>query len=170
MYCTCSKCTRLFFSFCLQKKTNAGIGYLPPMIHPSGRIYEQRWYIYINTERCFHLSSTLGREQTARQRIHTYWHCATVMLLLFLFFFQSLFFFYLAMWFGDFFCYFYFFSIPFIIFALLFCLPPSRNSDPGSHSRLFSPPTHYGSCLAFFSRKISADSSLVDSRRIATVD
>ena len=23
-------------------------------------------------------------------------------------------------------------------------------SDPGSHSKLFSPPTHYGSCLAFF--------------------
>ena len=43
-----------------------------------------------------------------------------------------------------------FFSIPFIILALLFSLPPSCNSDPGSHSRLFSPPTHYGSCLAFF--------------------
>ena len=28
----------------------------------------------------------------------------------------------------------------FIIFALLLSLPPSRNSDPGSHSRLFSPP------------------------------
>ena len=40
-----------------------------------------------------------------------------------------------------------------IIFALLFSLPPSRNSDPGSHSRLFSPPTHYGSCLAFLRRK-----------------
>ena len=37
-----------------------------------------------------------------------------------------------------------------MIFALLFSLPPSRNSDPGSHSRLFSPPTHYGSCLACF--------------------
>ena len=44
---------------------------------------------------------------------------------------------------------------PFIIFALLFSLPPSRNSnsDPGSHSRLFSPPIHYGSCLAFLSRE-----------------
>ena len=47
-----------------------------------------------------------------------------------------------------------FFSIPFIIFALLFSLPPSRNSDPGSHSRLFSTPTHYGwredfSCFSF---------------------
>ena len=42
------------------------------------------------------------------------------------------------------------FSIPFIIFALLYSLPPRRNSDPGSHSRLFSPPTHYGSCVAFF--------------------
>ena len=27
----------------------------------------------------------------------------------------------------------------FFIFALLFSLPPSHNSDPGSHSRLFSP-------------------------------
>ena len=44
----------------------------------------------------------------------------------------------------------FFFSIPFIIFALLFSLPPSRNSDPGSHSRLFSTPTRYGSCLGFF--------------------
>ena len=46
--------------------------------------------------------------------------------------------------------FFFFFSILFIMFALLFSLPPSRNSDPGSHSRLFSRPTHYGSCLAFF--------------------
>ena len=31
-----------------------------------------------------------------------------------------------------------------------FCsLPPNRNADPGSRSRLFSPRTHYGSCLAF---------------------
>ena len=43
----------------------------------------------------------------------------------------------------------FFFSIPFIIFALLSSLPPSRDSDPGSRSRLFSPRTHYGSCLAF---------------------
>ena len=57
-----------------------------------------------------------------------------------------------------------FFSIPFIIFALLFSLPPSRNSDPESHSRLF-PPTHCGSCLAFFSRE-DFSSSLGDSRRI----
>ena len=58
----------------------------------------------------------------------------------------------------------FFFSIPFI-FALSFSLPPCRNSDPGSHSRLFSPPTHYGSCLAFFSRE-DFSSSLVDSCRI----
>ena len=32
------------------------------------------------------------------------------------------------------------FSIPFIIFDLVFCLPRSRNSDPRSRSRLFSPP------------------------------
>ena len=48
------------------------------------------------------------------------------------------------------FFFFLFFPISCIIFALLFSLPPSRNSDPGSHSRLFSRPTHYGSCLAFF--------------------
>ena len=42
---------------------------------------------------------------------------------------------------------------PFIIFAFLFSLPPSRNSDPGSQSRLFSPPPHYGSCLAFLTRE-----------------
>ena len=52
--------------------------------------------------------------------------------------------------FFSFFFFLFFFSIPFIIFALLFSLPPSRNSDPGSHSRLFSTPTRYGSCLGFF--------------------
>ena len=47
-----------------------------------------------------------------------------------------------------------------------FSFPPSRNSDPGSHSRLFSPPTpQYGSRLAFLSRE-DFSSSLVDSRRI----
>ena len=36
----------------------------------------------------------------------------------------------------------FFFSSPFSIFALLISLPPinSRNSDPGSHSRLSPPP------------------------------
>ena len=56
-------------------------------------------------------------------------------------------------------------SIPFTIFALLFSLPPSRNSDPESNSRLFSPPTHYGSCLAFFSRE---DFSSFFPRRLAS--
>ena len=50
-------------------------------------------------------------------------------------------------------------SIPYLV-------SPSRNSDPGPHCRLFSPPTHDGSCLAFFREKISALSSLVDSHRI----
>ena len=59
------------------------------------------------------------------------------------------------------------FSIPFIVFALLFSLPPSRNSDPGSHNRLFSPHTHYGPCLAFLSREDFSSFSLVDSRGIA---
>ena len=37
----------------------------------------------------------------------------------------------------------------------------------GSHNRLFSPPTHYGSCRAFFfARRFSALFSLVDSRQI----
>ena len=59
------------------------------------------------------------------------------------------------------------FSIPFTISTLLFPLPPSRNSDPGSHSRLFSPSTHYGLCLAFLSREyFRSFFTLVDSRRI----
>ena len=52
--------------------------------------------------------------------------------------------------------FFFLFSIPFINFALfLFSLPPSGNSGPGSHTRLFSPPRpHYGSCLVFFVARI----------------
>ena len=60
------------------------------------------------------------------------------------------------------------FSIPFMMFALLFSLPASRNSDPGSHSRLFSPPTIFAvRALHFYRDKISALSSLVDSHRTA---
>ena len=62
-------------------------------------------------------------------------------------------------------------SVIFILFfpshllsSPFYSLPPSRNSDPGSHSRLFSPPTHYGSCLGFLSRG-DFSSFLVDSRR-----
>ena len=58
------------------------------------------------------------------------------------------------------------FSIPFIIFALLFSLPPSRNSDPGSHSSLFPPLPTTVRALHCCREKISALSSLVDSRRI----
>ena len=65
----------------------------------------------------------------------------------------------------PFFSFFFFFSILFIVFALLFSLRPSRNSDPRSHSRLFSPPTHYGSCLAFLSRQ---DFSYFFPRRLAS--
>ena len=63
----------------------------------------------------------------------------------------------------------FFFSILCIIFDNLFSLPPGRSSDPGSHSRLFSPPTHYGPCLAFLSRQdfLSTLSSLVDSSLIS---
>ena len=35
--------------------------------------------------------------------------------------------------------FFFLLRIPCIVFALLFSLPPNRNSDPGSHSRLFPP-------------------------------
>ena len=56
-------------------------------------------------------------------------------------------------------------SIPFIMFALLFSLPPSRNSDPRSHRGLFSPPTHYGWCPAFLSRE---DFSSFFPRRLAS--
>ena len=43
---------------------------------------------------------------------------------------------------------------PFIIFAFLFSLPPSRNSDPGSHTRLFSPssPLRFVPCI-FIARR-----------------
>ena len=70
----------------------------------------------------------------------------------------------------NFFLFFFFLSFflfhpIYIFFALLFSLPPSRNSDPGSHSRLFSPPPHCGSCLAFLSR---ADFSSFFPRRLAS--
>ena len=41
----------------------------------------------------------------------------------------------------------------YLLSSPFYSLSPSRNSDPGSHSRLFSPPTHYGPCLAFLSRQ-----------------
>ena len=62
----------------------------------------------------------------------------------------------------------FFFPIPFVISALLFSFPPGRNADPGSHSRLFSPPTHYGSCLAFFSREDFSSSLLFFSTFFST--
>ena len=39
-------------------------------------------------------------------------------------------------------------------FSLSLLLIRSRNSDPGSHSRLFAPPSHFGSWLAFLSREV----------------
>ena len=47
---------------------------------------------------------------------------------------------------------FVFFSLSLLLSSPFCSLPPSRNSDPGSHSSLF-PPTHYGSCLAFLSQE-----------------
>ena len=63
---------------------------------------------------------------------------------------------------------FVFFPIPFVIFAFLFSLPPSRNSDPGSHTyqALFSPLPTSVRVFHFYREKISALSSLGDSGRI----
>ena len=47
-----------------------------------------------------------------------------------------------------------------------FSLPPSRNSDPGSHNRLFPPLPATVRALHFYRENISVSSSLVDSRRI----
>ena len=58
----------------------------------------------------------------------------------------------------------------FMVVALIFSLPPSRNSDPGLHSsRPSSPLTTAVRALEgiFIARKTSALSSLVDSRRTA---
>ena len=54
------------------------------------------------------------------------------------------------------FIYIYLFSIPFVVFALLFSLPPSRNSELGSHSRLFSFPPTTVRALHFLSDETSA--------------
>ena len=56
---------------------------------------------------------------------------------------------------------------PFIIFDFPFLLPPTRNSDPGSYSRLFSPLPTTARALHLHREKGSAGSPLVDSRRIA---
>ena len=42
----------------------------------------------------------------------------------------------------------------FVSFLFIFCLPPSRNSDPGSHTRLFSLPVAVRA-LHFYREKIS---------------
>ena len=53
------------------------------------------------------------------------------------------------------------------MFALPFSLHPSRNSDPGSHGAGSSPPLPTTvRALHFYRDKISANSSLVGSRRI----
>ena len=53
------------------------------------------------------------------------------------------------------------------MFALLVLLPLGRSSDPGSHSRLFSPFLITVRALHFYREKDSALSTLVNSRRIA---
>ena len=49
--------------------------------------------------------------------------------------------------------FFFFLSIPFIIFALPSFSLPSRNWNPGSQTRLLSLLPHYGYCFAFLSRE-----------------
>ena len=44
----------------------------------------------------------------------------------------------------------FYFSSHLLSSPFFFSLPPRRNSDPGSHSRLFFHPPHYGSCLGIF--------------------
>ena len=51
-------------------------------------------------------------------------------------------------------CLFLFFSIPFIIFALLSLSLHSRNSDPGSQSRLFSPLPTTVRAFIFIARRV----------------
>ena len=59
--------------------------------------------------------------------------------------------------------FFFFFSFFFIILSSPFnSLPPSRNSDPRSHTKLFYPPSTAVRALHFFREKISALSSLID--------
>ena len=60
--------------------------------------------------------------------------------------------------------------MPYVIFALLSSLPPSRNSDPRSHTQkaLASPPhLRFVPCIFIASEKTSPLSPPVDSRRIA---
>ena len=53
-----------------------------------------------------------------------------------------------------------------LLYLPFFSLPPSRNSDPGSHSRLFSPLPSTVCALLCSREKISALSSLVDSQHL----
>ena len=61
--------------------------------------------------------------------------------------------------------FFFFFFNSFYYRRPSFSLPPSRNSDPGSHSRLFSPIPTTVRALHFYPEEISA-LPLVDSRRM----
>ena len=49
------------------------------------------------------------------------------------------------------------YSVVIYCFSLFFLVHSinSRTSDGGPHSRLSSPPPHYGSCLAFYQEKTS---------------
>ena len=60
---------------------------------------------------------------------------------------------------------FFFYFPSHLLCSPFYSLPPSRNSDPGSRDRLFFPPTHCGSCLAFSSRE---DFSSLFPRRLAS--
>ena len=57
-----------------------------------------------------------------------------------------------------------FLPFPFVASALLFSLPCSRDSDPGSHSRLTSPLIPTAARAFFYREKTLALSFMVDSR------
>ena len=70
-------------------------------------------------------------------------------------------------WYHTYFPPFFFFFLLIPSFSsALFSFPPSRKSDTGSHSRLFSPPPRYGSCLAFLSREDFIQPFLPSSTRV----
>ena len=57
-----------------------------------------------------------------------------------------------------------FFPSHFIVVALLFSLPPSRSSEPGTHSRLFPPLPTTVRALHFYRKKMSALPSSIITR------
>lgn len=79
---------------------------------------------------------------------------------------------YTQAWYWGAFLFPFFLFIPFIFFTVLLSFLPNRNSDAGSHRRLFSPLPSDGSglvrALHYYREKTSTLAALVDSRRIYT--